>query len=58
MLSALYEVFGLAAPDWTDDMSVALDAVDPHRWQTHYSLGDGFIATEALGLYPHLARAR
>lgn len=41
ILDLLYELVGLPQPEWTDEISVALDAVDPSDFQVRiikYSL--------------------
>jgi hypothetical protein len=58
MLEALYEVLELVQPAWTDEMGVALDAVDPSRWHNSFRLYEGFVTAEASALFPHLAKSR
>ncbi|CAH1405995.1 unnamed protein product [Nezara viridula] len=57
ILELLYELFQLVQPEWTDEMSVALSAVSPSRWQDNYRIAEGFVAAEAAVLVPHLAKA-
>lgn len=35
-MDLLYELVGLPQPEWTDEISVALDAVDPSDFQVSY----------------------
>ncbi|KAL1116468.1 hypothetical protein AAG570_004941 [Ranatra chinensis] len=58
MLEALYELLQLVQPEWTDEMSVALAAVDPSRWQNSFRLSEGFLTAETSALFPHLAKSR
>lgn len=51
----LYELLGLPQPDWTDELSVALAAVDPSDFQDQWRLNEGFVAAEGKSILPHLA---
>ncbi|CAB3243727.1 unnamed protein product [Arctia plantaginis] len=54
ILDLLYELVGLPQPEWTDEISVALDAVDPSDFQDSWRLNEGFVATEGTAILPHL----
>ncbi|CAH2107437.1 unnamed protein product [Euphydryas editha] len=54
ILDLLYELVGLPQPDWTDEISVALDAVDPADFQDSWRLNEGFVAAEGTAILPHL----
>ncbi|KAI8428632.1 hypothetical protein MSG28_007368 [Choristoneura fumiferana] len=54
ILDLLYELVGLPQPEWTDEISVALDAVDPSDFQDAWRLNEGFIAAEGISILPHL----
>ncbi|XP_046960135.1 rapamycin-insensitive companion of mTOR [Vanessa cardui] len=54
ILDLLYELVGLPQPDWTDEISVALDAVDPSDFQDSWRLNEGFVAAEGTAILPHL----
>lgn len=56
ILEVLYDLLQLVQPEWTDEMSVALAAVSPSRWQDHFRITEGFVAAEATALVPHLAK--
>lgn len=56
VLDLLYELLNLPQPEWTDEFSVALNAVDPADAQDSWRLRDGFVAAEARSLLPHLSR--
>ncbi|XP_060801043.1 rapamycin-insensitive companion of mTOR [Amyelois transitella] len=55
ILDLLYELVGLPQPEWTDEISVALDAVDPSDFQDSWRLNDGFVAAEGTAILPHLS---
>ncbi|KAL4710437.1 hypothetical protein ACJJTC_008839 [Scirpophaga incertulas] len=55
ILDLLYELVGLPQPDWTDEISVALDAVDPSDFQDSWRLNEGFVAAEGTAILPHLS---
>lgn len=55
-MDLLYELLGLPQPEWTDEYSVALNAVDPSDPQDSWRLGEGFVAAEGRSIMPHLAR--
>nr|UTM63730.1 Rictor [Riptortus pedestris] len=57
ILEVLYDLLQLVQPEWTDEMSVALAAVSPSRWQDVFRISEGFVAAEASALVPHLAKA-
>lgn len=52
----LYELLGLPQPEWTDELSVALSAIDPAEPQAAWRLSEGFVAAEGRSVLPHLAR--
>ncbi|XP_061377778.1 rapamycin-insensitive companion of mTOR [Danaus plexippus] len=54
ILDLLYELVGLPQPDWTDEISVALDAVDPSDFQDSWRLNHGFVSAEGIAILPHL----
>lgn len=53
----MYKLFDLTQPEWTDEISVALEAVDPARWNDSFRIAEGFVAAEAMALFPHLAKS-
>ncbi|RVE41299.1 hypothetical protein evm_014048 [Chilo suppressalis] len=55
ILDLMYELVGLPQPEWTDEISVALDAVDPSDFQDSWRLNEGFVATEGTAILPHLS---
>ncbi|XP_055383093.1 rapamycin-insensitive companion of mTOR isoform X2 [Condylostylus longicornis] len=55
ILDLLYEVLGLPQPAWTDEYSVALQAVDPSDFQDAWLLSNGFVAMEGRSILPSLA---
>ncbi|XP_052751154.1 rapamycin-insensitive companion of mTOR [Galleria mellonella] len=55
ILDLLYELVGLPQPEWTDEISVALDAVDPSDFQDSWRLNEGFVAAEGTAILPHLS---
>ncbi|CAG5039959.1 unnamed protein product [Parnassius apollo] len=55
ILDLLYELVGLPQPEWTDEISVALDAVDPSDFQDSWRLNEGFVAAEGTSILPHLS---
>ncbi|XP_034824961.1 rapamycin-insensitive companion of mTOR [Maniola hyperantus] len=55
ILDLLYELVGLPQPEWTDEISVALDAVDPSDFQDSWRLNEGFVAAEGVAILPHLS---
>ncbi|XP_069677672.1 rapamycin-insensitive companion of mTOR isoform X2 [Periplaneta americana] len=58
ILDLLYELLGLPQPEWTDESSVALEAVDPSHPRDTWKLQDGFVSAEGRDILPHLARFR
>lgn len=52
----MYELLGLPQPEWTDELSVALSAVDPAEPQASWRLYEGFVVAEGRSVLPHLAR--
>ncbi|CAG9860535.1 unnamed protein product [Phyllotreta striolata] len=56
VLDLLYELLGLSQPEWSDELSVALSAVDPCEPQASWRLGEGFVVAEARSVLPHLAK--
>ncbi|KAJ3642860.1 hypothetical protein Zmor_025609 [Zophobas morio] len=56
VLDLLYELLGLPQPEWTDEFSVALSAVDPSEPQSSWRLNEGFVAAEGRSILPHLAK--
>ncbi|XP_022918120.2 rapamycin-insensitive companion of mTOR [Onthophagus taurus] len=56
VLDLLYELLGLPQPEWSDELSVALTAVDPAEPQAAWRLNEGFIVAEGRAVLPHLAR--
>lgn len=58
VLDLLYELLCLAQPEWSDEMSVALEAVDPSRTQDAFKLSEGFVAAEGKMVLPHLSKYR
>ncbi|XP_045512078.1 rapamycin-insensitive companion of mTOR [Pieris brassicae] len=54
ILDLLYELVGLRQPEWTDEISVALDAVDPSDFQDSWRLNEDFVAAEGVSILPHL----
>ncbi|XP_034242434.1 rapamycin-insensitive companion of mTOR [Thrips palmi] len=58
VLDLLYDLLGIPLPEWTDELSVALDAVDPSHPQDSWRLNEGFIAAEGKGVLPHLSKFR
>ncbi|KAG7299403.1 hypothetical protein JYU34_016353 [Plutella xylostella] len=55
ILELLYELLGLPQPEWTDEISVALAAVDPSDFQDSWRLSEGFVAAEGTAILPHLS---
>ncbi|XP_041976707.1 rapamycin-insensitive companion of mTOR [Aricia agestis] len=55
ILDLLYELVGLPQPEWTDEISVALGAVDPSDFQDSFRLNEGFVAAEGMSILPHLS---
>lgn len=45
----------LPQPQWTDEYSVAINAVDPADYQDAWRLGEGFVAMEGKNILPSLA---
>lgn len=43
-------------PEWTDELFVALSAVDPAEPQASWRLNEGFVAAEGRSILPHLAK--
>ncbi|GLH11487.1 Rapamycin-insensitive companion of mTOR [Gryllus bimaculatus] len=58
VLDLLYELLGLPQPEWTDEFSVALEAVDPSHPRDAWRLSEGFVAAEGRSILPHLAKCR
>ncbi|KAK9881647.1 hypothetical protein WA026_017167 [Henosepilachna vigintioctopunctata] len=57
ILDLLYELLGLPQPEWTDELSVALSAVDLSEPQVAWRLNEGFVVAEGQSFLPHLAKA-
>ncbi|CAG7716760.1 unnamed protein product [Allacma fusca] len=57
ILDLLCEIIGLKFPTWTDEISVALHAVDPSYplYHDNWKLQEGFVVQEAFNVLPHLA---
>lgn len=58
VLDLLYDLLCLAQPEWSDEISVAIDAVDPSRYQESFKLSDGFVAAEGRTVLPHISKSR
>lgn len=58
VLELLYDLIDLPHPEWTDEFSVALEAVDPSRPQSAWKLSEGFVAAEGRAVLPHLSKVR
>lgn len=58
VLDLLYDLLCLAQPEWSDEISVALDAVDPSKYQESFRLSDGFVAAEGKAVLPHISKLR
>lgn len=58
ILEVLFNLFDFKQPEWTDEISVALEAVNPSRWQDSFRIADGFVAAEVHVLFPHIAKSR
>ncbi|XP_050502878.1 rapamycin-insensitive companion of mTOR [Diabrotica virgifera virgifera] len=56
VLDLLYELLGLSQPEWSDELSVALSAVDPCEPQASWRLNEGFVVAEGRSILPHLAK--
>ncbi|CAG9772448.1 unnamed protein product [Ceutorhynchus assimilis] len=56
VLDLLYDLLGLQQPEWTDELSVALSAIDPCEPQSSWRLKEDFIAAEGRSILPHLAK--
>ncbi|KAG5892421.1 hypothetical protein JTB14_003357 [Gonioctena quinquepunctata] len=56
VLDLLYELLGLPQPEWSDELSVALSAVDPCEPQASWRLNEGFVVAEGRSVLPHLAK--
>lgn len=57
MLDLLYDLLGLQPPEWTDELSVAVSAIDPCEPQSSWRLKEGFVASEGRYVLPHLAKS-
>lgn len=55
-MDLLYDLLGLSQPEWTDELSVALSAIDPSEPQSAWRLNEGFVAAEGKAILPHLSR--
>lgn len=55
ILDLICEIIGLKFPTWTDEVKVALSAVDPSYPKDSWKLQEGFVVQEALVVLPHLA---
>ncbi|KAL1465529.1 hypothetical protein WDU94_005089 [Cyamophila willieti] len=58
LLGVLHELLGLPTPEWTDEFSVILSAVDPARFQEEFKLSEGFVAREGRTILPSVSKAR
>ncbi|XP_076265709.1 rapamycin-insensitive companion of Tor isoform X2 [Rhynchophorus ferrugineus] len=56
VLDLLYDLLGLPQPEWSDELSVALSAIDPCEAQSSWRLKEGFVAAEGRAVLPHLAQ--
>lgn len=56
VLDLLYDLLGLQQPEWSDELSVALSAIDPCEPQSSWRLKEGFVAAEGRSVLPHLAK--
>lgn len=55
ILDLICEILGVKFPTWSDEVSVALSAVDPSTPQESWKMEEGFVVQEALAVLPHLA---
>lgn len=55
ILDLICEIVGLKFPTWTDEVSVALSAVDPSCPKDSWRLQEGFVVDEVMSVLPHLA---
>ncbi len=58
MLEFFYTLLRLPLPDWTDELSVALLAINPSRFQDAWKLQEGYVAMEGKALLPHVSKFR
>ncbi|XP_019772703.2 rapamycin-insensitive companion of mTOR [Dendroctonus ponderosae] len=56
VLDLLFDLLGLQQPEWTDELSVALSAIDPCELQSSWRLKEDFVAAEGKSVLPHLAK--
>ncbi|XP_066151016.1 rapamycin-insensitive companion of mTOR [Euwallacea fornicatus] len=56
VLDLLFDLLGLQQPEWTDELTVALSAIDPCEPQSSWRLKEGFVAAEGKSVLPHLAK--
>lgn len=54
----LYEVFGLDHETWTDEISIAVENIDPSKHQESWKLNEKFVAAEGKDILPHKACTR
>ncbi|KAL7046361.1 hypothetical protein ACKWTF_002551 [Chironomus riparius] len=52
ILDFMYDLIGLPQTIWTDEYSVALQAVDPSDYQDSWRLSEGFVAFEGRSILP------
>ncbi|KAL1513243.1 hypothetical protein ABEB36_002676 [Hypothenemus hampei] len=56
VLDLLFDLLGLQQPEWTDELSMALNAIDPCEPQSAWRLKEGFVAAEGKSVLPNLAK--
>lgn len=57
-MELLYEIFGLDHEDWTEEILVAINNIDPSKYQDVWSLSEKFVAAEGKDILPHKANSR
>lgn len=49
---------GFCPAEWVDDVDVAIESINPFKYQDKFCLNKGYIYTEAMNLLPSLSSKR
>jgi len=58
IINLLREILGFCPAEWIDDINIAIESVNPNKYQEKFGLNRGYIYTEAMELLPSLSSKR
>lgn len=58
IINLLREILGFCPAEWVDDVDIAIESVNPYKYQEKFGLNSGFVYAEALDIIPSLSNKR